>query len=374
MRVLLQVNADRDEAGGVQAMVRSLARHLAGAGHRVQASWSHASGEQSEKSEGRVDPLHVRPAGRKGRRAVHLPSLLRAARLLASFRPDIVNVHYASANALYFLLLRNLFGYRLVVTLHGSDLLDPLEHDRVRLPRLLAGADAVAGVSPVLVERVDGEIAGRDTRFLPNGVDTAFWSPAERIGGKRANACPRLVAIGRLERVKGFDLLVEAFAKLLEHHPGARLRILGEGSMRGELESRIDALGLGSRVELPGVQPREVVRDLLQRSDLFVLPSRSEGMPLALLEAMACGVPCVACDVGGVARTGGEAVRLVPREDPDALARSLIEIAEDGPLRRALSEAAVARAGEHSAVAALAAHERFLLDAHRRARPRPPAG
>ena len=131
--------------------------------------------------------------------------------------------------------------------------------------------------------------------------------------------------------------------------------------MRGELEARIAALGLGARVRLPGAQPREVVRELLRQSDLFVLPSRSEGMPLSLLEAMACGLPSVVCDVGGVARTGGEAIRLVPREDPAALARSVIELAGDAPMRRRLSLAAHARAAEHSSESALAAHEDFLL-------------
>lgn len=363
MRVLLQVNGDRDEAGGVQTLVRGLADHLLDAGHAVTCSWAHGSAGDGIDGAHRIDRLHVRaPPGRAGR-ALHLPSLMNALRLLAQVRPHVVNIHYASANALYFVLLRPLFGYRLVITCHGSDLFEPLRHDREYLARLLRAADEVTGVSRALTEVMPGLVSETiRPRYLPNGVDTSFWSPTKRCGvGERREERPLLfAAVGRLEVVKGFDLLIEAFAKVIAQEPRARLVILGEGSQRVALEARIASHGIGAEVALPGARPQEAVRDLLRQADLFVLPSRSEGMPLSLLEAMACGLPCIASDVGGVARTGGDAIHLVPPEDVPELARSMAELAKDAGRRERIGADALGQARRHSSSAALARYERLL--------------
>lgn len=143
-----------------------------------------------------------------------------------------------------------------------------------------------------------------------------------------------VLAVGRLVREKGFDLLIEAFSKIAPSHAKWNLVILGEGPLRSELMAQIAALGLDDRVTLPGFSndPHGAMR----QADIFVLSSRYEGMPNALLEAMATGLPCVSFDC----RTGpaelidhGVNGWLVPAEDVPAFGMALAKLMDDADLR-----------------------------------------
>jgi glycosyltransferase involved in cell wall biosynthesis len=147
-----------------------------------------------------------------------------------------------------------------------------------------------------------------------------------------------IVAMGRLEPVKGFDLLLRAFAACRDRHPDWTLTILGDGKERQRLEALAKELGITAHVRLPGTvaDPTPVLR----RADLFVLSSRFEGFPNALLEAMALGVPVVATDcAGGIVRHDVDGL-LVPRDDPSALADAMAVLMDDEPRRLRLSERA----------------------------------
>jgi glycosyltransferase involved in cell wall biosynthesis len=125
---------------------------------------------------------------------------------------------------------------------------------------------------------------------------------------------------GRLEQVKGQDLLVEAIARLAM--PDVHLVLAGSGNEARTLQSRVDALGLSHRVHMPG-RVDDMPR-FYQALDLFCLPSRREGMPLAPLEAQACGVPAVVTDVGGAAETVCPRTGMrVPPNDVTALSAAL---------------------------------------------------
>ena len=139
-----------------------------------------------------------------------------------------------------------------------------------------------------------------------------------------------MVAAGRLSEEKGFDKLIEAFAKIAPHHPDWHLAILGEGPERASLEHRVREHGLQGRVEIPGVVRNP--EDYFHASDIFVLTSRYEGFPNALCEAMACGLPVVSfdCPVGpGEIINHGENGSLVPAGDVSALAAALRRVIEN---------------------------------------------
>lgn len=369
LRILIYTNADRSEAGGVQSVVRSLAPYLSKQGYMVQTGWSHDHRSRERAETEWVSQFHVRPAGR---RWLHVPSLLNAAVELARFRPDVVNVHYASPSTLYFLSLRHIFGFRLLLSCHGSDILRPLPCDAPHIPSLLAAADGITAVSQDLFRRIAAHAPPAGSlHYLPNGVDTAFWHPAGAGAGARARAnLPRhIVSVGRLERVKGFDVLLDAFALLARDGGECRLTLVGDGSQRAALESRAAELGVGGQVEFTGVLPRERIRRIFRRAHAFVLSSRSEGTPLALLEAMACGLPCVATRVGGVPSAGGDGVLLVEPDDPAALAGAIGTTLADEAAASALSEAAHRQAAKFSPAKTLALYKDLLCSLACKKRP-----
>lgn len=180
--------------------------------------------------------------------------------------------------------------------------------------------------SDATVEGAGCEANGARIESIPNGVPVppVAWQrrPEWRSG-------PRAAFVGRLAPEKGLDTLLDAWPAVRAAHPAARLILIGEGPERPSLEARARKLGLsvgpGQAVELPGVaaDPSAALREV----DLFVLPSREEGMSIALLEAMALGVPLVASAIPGNRRIVSDFKhgRLAPPDDPGALARVINE-------------------------------------------------
>jgi glycosyltransferase involved in cell wall biosynthesis len=195
--------------------------------------------------------------------------------------------------------------------------------------RALNASDLVLGCSQDICKQVVAEIGeGAHGPFVvPNPVDMKASKPVyeERLLAKEPGGEVNILSVGRLTAQKDQGVLLEAFAKLTSAVP-ARLWILGEGPERRSLESQVSAMGLESSVQMPGW-----VDDLstYQRmADLFVLSSRWEGMPLAMLEAMACGIPVVSTDCPTGPRevlADGDHGGLVPVGDSERLAEAMEE-------------------------------------------------
>jgi glycosyltransferase involved in cell wall biosynthesis len=161
---------------------------------------------------------------------------------------------------------------------------------------------------------------------IPNGVPVPDLAWQRRPNWR---AAPRAIFVGRLAPEKGLDTLVNAWSSVRATYPKARLILIGEGPQRPALEERIKALGMvlgpGQDVEMPGAvaDPSEVLR----QADLFVLPSHEEGMSIALLEAMALGIPLIASSIPGNRRLVSDFKhgRLVTPDDPEGLALGIID-------------------------------------------------
>lgn len=178
----------------------------------------------------------------------------------------------------------------------------------------------------------------RKGMVIPNPVPAP---PPGTRAPARDTPSRRIVAMGRLFPVKGFDILLEAFSLAAVQEPAWILDIWGEGPERKALQEQAGRLGLADRVKFPGLteHPSEVLRG----ADLFILSSRAEGFPNVLVEAMACGVPVISTDFGGAAK---EIIRegvdgtLVPPEDPPALAAAMLRLMSDPAARARLAQRA----------------------------------
>ena len=155
-------------------------------------------------------------------------------------------------------------------------------------------------------------------------------------------------AVGRLVRIKGFDILIEAAQQACAEIPELIFVIIGEGEARDELNAQIQRAGLHERVILTGHFDRPSVMKALQASDMFVMPSRYEGTPIALLEAAALGRAIVASNAGGIPEmvTNGEHALLAPPENPQALANEILKICTDSALAKRLGHNAQKRVRE----------------------------
>ncbi len=212
-----------------------------------------------------------------------------------------------------------------------------LEHGLLRMEALLSYLGTVVVPSQALADYVAARGFPR-TRLhvIPNGIS---------VRRRKSAPAHQPVVIGTaalFERRKGIDVLLEASARLSTPH---RLVVYGDGPLRAELESA--ARELGSAAEFPGFVSD--VEDKISELDVFVLPSRGENLPIAILEAMAAALPVVATRVGGVPEVvvEGETGLLVEPEDAAGLAGALDRVASDEAFRQRLGRAGATRIVEH---------------------------
>lgn len=275
-------------------------------------------------------------AGRRAGAEAHVVAGLSAtAGLLHRLAPDVVHVNRPAPWECATGLLAALAvpGARVTVV-------DQLPLRTVALPVLLRTraltlrADAAVAVGEASARRVEDFFAlGRGSvRSVPNLVPDPY--PAGPVRPPHDGPL-RLVAVGRLDAVKGHDVLLRALTEV----PGAALTVVGEGGRRPALEKQVADLGLADRVVLPGWS-EDVAAELL-RADVLVLPSRTEGWPLTVVEGMLAGLPVVATPVGSVpeAVQDGRTGLLVPRDDPAALAAALRRLRDEPVLRARLGAA-----------------------------------
>ncbi|MEJ2338431.1 MAG: glycosyltransferase family 4 protein [Gemmatimonadales bacterium] len=245
---------------------------------------------------------------------------------------------------------------------------------RFRLLSRLEGANARSADIVMVTSEYSRGIAiaayGLDparVRIVPEGIDLARWSAAAEATDEPAAhrsaldngssrpaapdaAGPVILSVARQYRRKNTSALLRAMPTILAAVPNARLRIVGGGPELRRLRQGRFALGLAGSVVITGELPdADAIRDAYRAADVFCLPSLQEGFGIAFLEAMASGLPIVAYRSAAVPEVvpDGEAGLLVPPDDPRALARALIRLLRDPPLRRRMGEAGRRRARQH---------------------------
>ncbi|MFT0533626.1 glycosyltransferase family 4 protein [Castellaniella hirudinis] len=273
----------------------------------------------------------------------NLRRFLALRRLLRRQRPAVVLGMMTRGSVLSVLAARGL-PCRVIATEHTHPPIQALPPAWQRLRRwAYPRAHAVIALTQGSAQWLDAHVPGVRAQVIPNAV---HWPPADeapRVEPARPPGRKRLLAVGRLHPVKGFDCLLHAFAQLADFCPDWDLTILGEGPERAALEALRDTLGLRARVSLPGRVGN--MGAWYAAADLYVLSSRAEGLSNTLLEAMAGGLPCVAfdCDTGPreIIRDGIDGVLVRPVQDADALAGHLAALMTDPALRAQYADRAL---------------------------------
>jgi glycosyltransferase involved in cell wall biosynthesis len=215
--------------------------------------------------------------------------------------------------------------------------------------RLMEGAwRALARLYPVVV--VGPELARNYSRACAVLPVTVAMVDEEEIAPPRDRESGfSVLSVGRLETEKNPLLLADVLAGLVARDPRWRLVVAGEGPMRGELEERLESLGVAEHADLRGYVPVDAgLHDLYRSADYFLHVSWTEGLPQVIFEAFAARLPVVATAVGGVPDAAGEAALLVPPGSAEAAVEALVRLAADTPLRARLVESGVERVRRHT--------------------------
>lgn len=352
------------DVGGLERIVLDLVRSAPGMGIEPSVCCVEHPGQLAEEL--RRDGIEVCSLD-KGP-GIKLRGFTRAVRLLKRLRPDVVHTHQIGA-LFYVGPAARLTGVPVVVhTEHGKHFID----DRSR--RILGRFGARFAHQCFTVS---DDIAAEAFRYrvfprartstVINGIDVERFASPVATDGLRAGLGlgPDDTVVGtvaRLDPVKDQALMIRAFATARAALPRLHLLLVGDGPSRSELEALVSTLGLTGAVHFAGRQSD--VLPFLRLMDLFVLSSRSEGIPLVILEAMAAGVPVLSTGVGGIPEviTHDQTGCLVPPGDDERFSTALVGLLQDEPRRRRLAQAGLRAAHERFSLSRMASEYRAAYD------------
>lgn len=261
--------------------------------------------------------------------------------LAEGFDFDLIDAHYYYPDGVAAALLSRWFGKPLVVTARGSDinLIAQYRWPRRMMQWAARRAAASIGVSKALADAMaEWDIGREKLHVMRNGVDLERFRPLPQDEARARlglQGRPLLVSVGNLVPLKGHDLTIAAFARVLPEYPEAQLALVGAGAERERLEAQVRALGLQGSVVFAGSVENAELPDWFSAADLSILSSSREGLPNVLLESMACGAPVVATRVGGTREVVTDAVagRLVERRDAEHIAAAIKDVLQARPSR-----------------------------------------
>ena len=260
-----------------------------------------------------------------------------------------VHVHFAGMAARTAFWIKKFFEIEYSLTAHANDIFVPNAFE-IGLPQIFSAASVIVAVSDFAANQLRNRFSDAASRVhrIYNGIDCDKFEPAE------PSPPPLILSIGRLINKKGFDVLIDACASLRNSRGEFRCEIIGDGPLSAELQARIDRHGLNKQLLLAGPRPQSEIAARLSKATLLVLPCRvdadgaMDNLPTVVMEAMACALPVVSTDVGGVAEMvrDGETGLLVSQNDPNATAEALSRLIADRELAQSFGRKGRERARE----------------------------
>jgi len=362
LRIALMIECDGP--GGAEIMMLDLATELRRRGHTVlPVNLANGTGWLGE----RFRDAGFEPVTFTLHRAIDIGATRELTSILRSFRTDVVHSHEFTM-AIYGAAAARRVGARHVITMHGGLYYANAWRRRAALRWAANRSDALVGVSLATAKALRQHLGLDESRVhvVPNGIPLRIGL-RDRVRKELSIGSDEqlIVAVGNLYAVKGHAVLLDALA-MLRSRAGWRLAIAGRGEEEARLRAHADAIGIADRVHLLGF--RDDVADILAAADIFAMPSLSEGLPLALVEAMSFGLPIVVSRTGGVPEVVTEDVEalLVPPSDSSALADALRTLMDDPMRRHRLGDAARARARRDYGIATMADRYERLYRSERR--------
>lgn len=333
MRILFLVGSLR--MGGAERVVSRLANYWAENGHDVCVATIREAASDFYELDSRVHrvafSLGYSVRHRHQRYIKYAKTILATAKVIRDFKPDVV-ISFVTGVNFRALLVKPFFSMPFIISERTNPDKQKINARGARIRRLIYGyADKVVFVS---------EGVSNAYPWLPEKKKTVIYNPAISLppADKERVAEKFIATLGRLHPVKGHDLLIKAFEKIADDHPDWSLRIFGEGDFRPQLEQQIANSAFCDRIILEGFTRSPETS--LRSAGVFVLSSRHEGFPNALVEAMSMGLPCVSFDCPfGPAEliSHGKNGLLVPPEDVAGLAAAIDTMIKDTVARKGMA-------------------------------------
>ncbi len=239
-------------------------------------------------------------------------------KLLMSKKIDTVHIHSPMYSIIAF--AGWLLGKKVYITFHGSDFHKIKNSVSYRMFQFIY--DNVFAISPDMLPRLES-IHGKDKVVqINNGIDSQIYI------NRNVNRKKQIIAVGSLKEEKGFDILIDAFARFHQTDESYTLLIAGKGLLRAELQNKIVELKLGDNVKLIGHKTQSEIVNLYNESQIFILSSISEGFPKVILEAISCGCKVISTDVGSVRQVFESSNYIVQPNDSGELFRAIKSMCE----------------------------------------------
>ena len=349
MKILILNSEDPPVGGGAGNASANIARQMAQQGHEVTLLTARFADFPKDEIRQGVRILRAPAIRRRLDRSSALEQvsfifggIWRCLFLLREFRPDITIAFFGVPSGPIAWTLRLVSGIPYIVSMRGGDVPGFRPYDFKTYHKLSApvlrlvwkNARALVANSKGLKELALTFSPKSDVKIIPNGVDLREYAPAERQWTP-----VHILSVGRLVYQKGLDLGMRALASL--RNLDWTWTIAGDGDVRPALEALAAELGIAERIRFTGWQDKTEIRACYEKANLFIFPSRHEGMPNAVLEAMASGLPVIATEIAGSEElvVHNETGLLVPADDVDALTTAIQTLITDETMRKQMGKA-----------------------------------
>lgn len=260
-------------------------------------------------------------------------------------KPEVLHIQFLSMGFIG-VLYKLLFKKPFVIYARGSDVYYDWPLKKFLIKIVLSNAEAVIALTSDMSLKIKS-FYPRKVHIVPNGVNIKVFRPDIYKKNKNEKV---ICYVGNLRPVKGVKYLLEAFRLILEDKKNVKLIIIGDGPEKKRLEKLSKEINISSKIKFLGDIPNSKLQNYLNISDIFVLPSISEGFPNVVLEAMACGLPVVATNIPGIAEVVENGVNglLFEKKNSKMLAIQIIALLNDNKLMESMSEINLKKASEYS--------------------------